>query len=315
VKGTIHWVSAQHALPCEVRLYDRLFTVPDPEADEAKSFLELLNPASLVVVENALIEPSVQHDEPATHYQFERVGFFIRDPDTAPDRLVFNRTVTLRDTWAKQTQAPGARSDGRPQRDRPHARSEGTERRALDELSADRRAAVHEFARVHQLDDVTAEILTREPATERLFMATVEEGASARLTANWIVNELAREVGDTPADTLAFDAPQFAALLRMIENEEINSSAARDVFATLVREGGDPAAIVDARGLRQVSDVGALERIVDDVIAANPDKLAAYRNGRTGLLGFFVGQVMSRSGGKANPQVVQSILAEKLQTQ
>ena len=102
VQGTIHWVSASHALECELRLYDRLFRVPDPDADESQDFLELVNPESLVVVQGAKIEPSVARDPIGSRYQFERVGYFIGDAtDSAPGALVFNRTVTLRDSWAK----------------------------------------------------------------------------------------------------------------------------------------------------------------------------------------------------------------------
>jgi glutaminyl-tRNA synthetase len=103
VQGTIHWVSARHALDAEVRLYDRLFTVPDPDAvDEGQEFTSTLNPDSLVVVPGAKIEPSVARDPIGTRYQFERTGYFISDTiDSTPDRLVFNRTVTLRDSWAK----------------------------------------------------------------------------------------------------------------------------------------------------------------------------------------------------------------------
>jgi glutaminyl-tRNA synthetase len=103
VQGTIHWVSAQHALDAEVRLYDKLFTVPDPDAvDEGQEFTSTLNPDSLVVVPDAKIEPSVASDPIGTRYQFERTGYFVSDTvDSKPGRLVFNRTVTLRDSWAK----------------------------------------------------------------------------------------------------------------------------------------------------------------------------------------------------------------------
>jgi glutaminyl-tRNA synthetase len=104
VQGTIHWVSARHALDCEVRLYDKLFTVPDPDAaaDDDQDIAAFLNPESLVVVPNAKIEPSVGRDPVGTRYQFERTGYFISDPvDSTAERLVFNRTVTLRDSWAK----------------------------------------------------------------------------------------------------------------------------------------------------------------------------------------------------------------------
>jgi glutaminyl-tRNA synthetase len=103
VKGTIHWVSAEHALTCEVRLYDRLFTAPDPDdVEEGQDFTANLNPGSLVTLTDSRIEPSVADDPPGSRYQFERQGYFVSDVvDAKPGHLVFNRTVTLRDTWAK----------------------------------------------------------------------------------------------------------------------------------------------------------------------------------------------------------------------
>jgi glutaminyl-tRNA synthetase len=100
VQGTIHWVAAPTALDCEVRLYDPLFTVPEP--DSADDFMSLLNPDSLLVVKGAKIEPSVAEAAPGTRYQFERTGYFISDTiDSKPGAPVFNRTVGLRDSWAK----------------------------------------------------------------------------------------------------------------------------------------------------------------------------------------------------------------------
>jgi glutaminyl-tRNA synthetase len=103
VQGTIHWVSAAKAVDCTLRLYDKLFTVPDPDdVPEGRDFTSVLNPESLVVVEGAKIEPSVARDEIGSRYQFERTGYFVSDPaDSRDGHLVFNRTVTLRDTWAK----------------------------------------------------------------------------------------------------------------------------------------------------------------------------------------------------------------------
>ena len=101
VKATLHWVSARHALEAEARLYDHLFLKPDPDdVEEGQDFTANLNPQSLVV-KTCLVEPSVAGATPGTRYQFERVGYFCVDPDSTPERLVFNRTVTLRDTWAK----------------------------------------------------------------------------------------------------------------------------------------------------------------------------------------------------------------------
>jgi len=103
VQGTIHWVSATHALDCELRLYDKLFTVPNPDdVEDGQDFMSMLNPESLVVVPGAKIEPSVAKDPIGTRYQFERTAYFVSDViDSKPGALVFNRTVTLRDSWAK----------------------------------------------------------------------------------------------------------------------------------------------------------------------------------------------------------------------
>ncbi len=102
VKATLHWVSAAHALTCEVRLYDYLLTVPKPsDMDDDKDFMSYVNPNSLEVIETAYIEPSVQGAAPGTQYQFERVGYFTVDPDSTAGRLVFNRTVSLKDEWSK----------------------------------------------------------------------------------------------------------------------------------------------------------------------------------------------------------------------
>jgi glutaminyl-tRNA synthetase len=104
VKGTIHWVSAPHAYSAEVRLYDHLFKAEFPDdAPTGRTFLDNINPDSLAVVPDAKLEPSLVDAPPGTHYQFERLGYFFTDPvDSAPDRPIFNRTVTLRDTWAKE---------------------------------------------------------------------------------------------------------------------------------------------------------------------------------------------------------------------
>jgi glutaminyl-tRNA synthetase len=98
-KATLHWVSAEHAIDCEVRLYDRLFKSEAPE--ESGTFIDDLNPHSLDVVKNAKLEPSIRDAEPMTRYQFERLGYFCVDLDSTPTEIIFNRTVALKDTWAK----------------------------------------------------------------------------------------------------------------------------------------------------------------------------------------------------------------------
>jgi len=99
VKGTLHWVSALHGIPAEVRLYDRLFLNPDPEA--SGDFVADINSESKKILTNCLVEPGLIDASPGDKFQFERLGYFCVDPDSSPDKLVFNRTVSLRDTWAK----------------------------------------------------------------------------------------------------------------------------------------------------------------------------------------------------------------------
>ncbi|MEJ8569471.1 glutamine--tRNA ligase/YqeY domain fusion protein [Elongatibacter sediminis] len=108
VKGTIHWVSAAHGVRAEVRQYDRLFSVPNPLGDKSRDFLEFLNPDSLEVIPDAVVEPEVARGEPGDFYQFERTGYFVHDSeDSRPGSPVLNRAVTLRDTWARLRKAGG----------------------------------------------------------------------------------------------------------------------------------------------------------------------------------------------------------------
>jgi glutaminyl-tRNA synthetase len=114
VKSTLHWVSAAHAIDAEVRLYDRLFSVEDPDATASaagKDFTANLNPHSFESIRGAKLEPSLAAATPGTRFQFERLGYFVVDPDSAPGAPVFNRTVPLKDAWAraKAGAASGAR--------------------------------------------------------------------------------------------------------------------------------------------------------------------------------------------------------------
>ena len=100
VKGTLHWVSIEHALPVEVRLYDRLFTEASPDTHKDVDFMEFINPDSLKIV-TAYSEPSIKDVKPEEKFQFQRLGYFVVDLDSTAEKLVFNRTVPLRDSWGK----------------------------------------------------------------------------------------------------------------------------------------------------------------------------------------------------------------------
>jgi glutaminyl-tRNA synthetase len=308
VKGTVQWVSARHGLPCEVRLYDRLFTVPNPDAGE-EDFKAYLNPASLVVVKGAVIEPGVRDDPAGSRYQFERVGYFCSDRvESTPGSLVFNRTVTLRDTWAKQARAEAEPARAERKRREPRAQAPAAEAPRAPALEEKRRRYPEEMG----ISPLEAEILTRVEDVAALFEATVTLGSRPKSVANWIINELLVDVKEHGINEIAFGPPELHALIGLVEEGAISSSAGKVVLAEMVQSGADPAQVVEEKGLRQVSDPGALAPRVEEVLAAYPAKAEQYRGGKVGLMGFFVGQVMRKTGGKANPEVVRALIQERL---
>lgn len=324
VKGTIHWVSTEHALRCEVRLYDRLFTVADPEAGD-DDFKAHLNPESLVMVQDAYVEPSVRNDPPGSRYQFERLGYFCSDPvDSSPERLVFSRTVTLRDTWARATQARNESKTDRAREtrgktaDRPgSAAAPAADSRSNAPVMDVPRSPELELRRARYESELglaseEAEILTRETSTADLFESALAAQASPKAVANWIVHELPRGASGRAPEDLPFSGAELGGLARLVEDGVISSSAGREVLAEMVDRGGDPAEIVEQRGLRQVSDPDLLAPLVEELVAANSAKAEEYRNGKTGLLGFFMGQLMRRAGGRANPEVAKQLLERRL---
>jgi len=339
VKGTIQWVSAEHGVPCEVRLYDRLFSVADPEAEAAQQseegdFRDYLNPDSLRVVTGAVIEPSVRQDETDTRYQFERLGYFWRDPiDGLKDELVFNRIVTLRDAWSARaagSAAPGTSGEGpAPGPDRESAGSapahggeperEGRAPEWPPEVIERADALVTRFG----LGELDARILSRSPELVGLFEQTAallierlarspDDPALAAMVVNWIINDLPPVLGGRALAQLPFGPVELAGLLALLESGVVSSRGAGVVLETLAGEGGDPVEIVARLELAQVSDREALGPIVAGILDANPDKVRSYREGRTGLMGYFMGQVMHRTGGRADPELARDLLAKQL---
>ncbi|MGH7501936.1 MAG: glutamine--tRNA ligase/YqeY domain fusion protein [Longimicrobiales bacterium] len=306
VRGTLHWVSEPDAITCEVRLYDRLFTATDPEADAEgdADFLRHLNANSLEVIPGARIEPAGANLGHGSHVQFERLGYFVTDPDSTPSAPVFNRTVTLRDTWSRISGKEGE-SAGRPHRARPVAQ-QGNVRKAIDRPSAGRAPAP---GHTHTASD----LVSRDAAAAQLLIDAVAAGADRNTAANWINNDLARELAGRDAHAVPFAGAQLASLLRLLDDGIVSSSAARQVFAEMVESGSDPLRIVESKELGQISDAASLDAIVADVVLAHPAKVEQYRAGRTGLLGFFVGQVMTRTRGRANPELVSTLLRQRFE--
>ncbi|NOX61019.1 MAG: glutamine--tRNA ligase/YqeY domain fusion protein [Chloroflexi bacterium] len=327
VKGTIHWVSAAHSIPVEVRLYDRLFLKANPDdVEEGKTFKDYLNPHSLVVIRGARIEPSVARDPADTRYQFERQGYFIQDSvDSRPDALVFNRIVALRDSWSKEQRARTREQEVRSQKQEARREEPGAskEPRATDEGRSRARelaraqnpalaAAYHRYVNELNLSEQDADLLTGDEATMRFFEAAIAAHDHPVSVARWMNNALQRLLKDAPIDSLAFGPHAFARLVALVDEGVISANAGKETLNEMARTGASPEEIVDARGLRQISDEAALRETIAEVLAAHPDKVAAYRGGKTGLLGFFVGQVMRSTQGKANPRLVNDLLKEAL---
>jgi aspartyl-tRNA(Asn)/glutamyl-tRNA(Gln) amidotransferase subunit B len=157
-----------------------------------------------------------------------------------------------------------------------------------------------------------AGVLVAERETAEFF-ESVARGRDAKAAANWVINELfgrlnkeGKDIGASPVS-----AAQLGAILDLIGDGTISGKIAKDLFEIVWAEGGDPRAIVDQRGMKQVTDLGAIEKAVDDIVAKNPDKVADAKTNPKAI-GWFVGQVMKSSGGKANPQAVNDLLKTKL---
>ncbi|HZS06939.1 MAG TPA: Asp-tRNA(Asn)/Glu-tRNA(Gln) amidotransferase subunit GatB [Blastocatellia bacterium] len=161
-------------------------------------------------------------------------------------------------------------------------------------------------------DDAGVLITQRELAD--YYEAAARAANNPKAAANWILSELLRELKNTNTDITQTKvaSEDLGALVRLIDDQTISGKIAKDVFAGMVTTGAPPDRIIKEKGLVQITDAGAIEKIVDEVIAANPREAEQYRAGKVALMGFFVGQIMKASGGKANPKMVNEIVKQKL---
>lgn len=171
----------------------------------------------------------------------------------------------------------------------------------------------HRFMKDYGLSLYDASVLIAERVRADYF-ETVAKGRDAKLAANWVINELLGILNknEKSLDESPISAAQLGGLIDLIADDTISGKIAKDVFAEMFTSSKDAARIVEEKGLKQVTDTGAIEAVIDDVIAENPDNVAAYRSGKDKLFGFFVGQVMKKTGGKANPAAVNELLKDKL---
>jgi aspartyl-tRNA(Asn)/glutamyl-tRNA(Gln) amidotransferase subunit B len=187
-------------------------------------------------------------------------------------------------------------------------------RAELPELPDEKKAR---FISAFGLSAYDAAVLVVERESAEFFETTLaglaDKARDGKLAANWVINELFGRLNKEGQDIASspVSAAQMAAIIDLIGSGVISGKIAKDLFEIVWTEGGDPRALVEDRGMKQVTDTGAIEKVVDDIIAANPDKVAQAQ-AKPALMGWFVGQVMKSSGGKANPQVVNDLLKSKL---
>lgn len=335
--GVIHWVDAAHGIPAEFRLYDRLFRVPNPEGehspegeqvddlepaadphfdpDEAAledtaapvvaAFLRYLNPDSLKVT-RGVVESSVLGDPPDTRYQFERQGYFWRDPvDSREDALVFGRIITLKDTWGRGAGGREQRAESRGQKGEstvPTVEGKAAETRAVV-LSPEQE---QEVARLTGLGAAEADARTvaRDGAL-LAFLGTAVHDATFGQVVSWTVNDLAPGLR---SGEVRVDAAALAPLAARLAQGDVTMRVARTALAQAAASGDAPLDVIEREGLNAGVSGDDLDRAVADALAAHPDRVEAYHAGKTALKGFFTGVVMRATGGKAEPQAVAAAL-------
>ena len=184
-------------------------------------------------------------------------------------------------------------------------------RSELPELPAQKR---QRYESELELSPYDARVLTDDAAVAEYFEAAVVAGGNPKLVANWVTQDIGAHLNKTKQsiDELALTPENLAELVSLIEKSTISNKIGKDILPELLEKGGSPKALVDKKGLAQVSDPSAIEPLIDEVIAAHPDELEKYRGGKTKLLGFFVGQVMKKSRGKADPKLTNQLLKQKL---
>lgn len=310
VKGTLHWVSASHAKDVEVRLYERLFKVERPDlVEEGQDWKATLNPESLELISNAKAEPSLLGVSAGTHVQFERKGFFFVDPvDSKAGVPIFNRVVSLKAGYSVAKEQAEPAEERKSAKPAPKATVQTPEDR-MARVSAEAKVIAEQLvaAGVGREDAI---VLAENASLRSYYEQALAGGGRAKTVANLLVNEVARAL--EAKGSLSFQPSALGELAALLDDRTLTATLAKDVLADMIATGQTPKAIVDAKGLRQVSDESALEPIVDKVLADSAGEVKRYREGNTKLMGFFVGRVMKASGGKANAERVTELLTRKL---
>jgi glutaminyl-tRNA synthetase len=299
VKSAIQWVDAKAAKSVEVRVYDRLFKTEAPEG------VEDINPDSLQIIKNALIEPAVITDKPDVRFQFEREGYFYADPiDYTDENPVFNKIVGLKESSAKKKKAP----QNAPAKTEKKVQIDGE----VVAMSNEEQALFDRYTNELKLNSEVANTLARDAKLSSFYEEALETLNSPVAIANIVTNDVARELKQKEISELKFTAKDVAQLVKMVDDELISSKIAKQVFEEMNKSGENPTQIVESKELVQIRDPAVISPMIDEVIANNPDNVEKFKAGNTKLLGFFVGQVLKATKGKGNPKVVNELVAKAL---
>lgn len=304
VKSAIQWVSAEHAKQVEVRKYDRLYNIENPDGPED------LNPNSLEIIENAYIEPAVVDDAPDERFQFERQGYFYKDPiDSTDSKIVFNRIVPLKDSWGKSVnkEVP-VQKKAQPKKEKVQKKSEEISL----VLTEEQQVKLGKYKSDFDLNAEVATILAKDEILSAYFEEALSLYNSPVSVANWVANELARELKDKQSVDLGFGVDSFVELVQLVDEEVISAKTAKDVFKKMLLENVSPKAFVEQNELAQISDESQLNTYINEILEQNPKNVELYKEGKTNLFGFFLGQTMAATKGKANPRVLKDLLINRL---
>jgi aspartyl-tRNA(Asn)/glutamyl-tRNA(Gln) amidotransferase subunit B len=262
---------------CEIKNMNSVSFIGDAIEHEARRQIDVLEEGGVIEQETRLYDPNKKETRPMRTKEEAHDYRYFPDPDLLP--LEFDQAYV--DALAAK----------------------------LPELPDEKKAR---FMRDFSLSAYDADVLVAERETANYFDA-VAKGRDGKSAANWVINELfgrlnkeGKSIASSPVS-----AEQLGAVLDMIADGTISGKIAKDLFEIVWTEGGDPRAVVAQRGMKQVTDLGAIAKIVDDIIAKNPDKVADAKTNPKAI-GWFVGQVMKSSGGKASPQAVNDLLRQKL---
>ena len=262
---------------CEIKNMNSISFIGEAIDREARRQIEILEEGGAIEQETRLYDPNKKETRPMRTKEEAHDYRYFPDPDLLP--LEFDAAYV------------------------------DALKRSLPELPDEKKSR---FMRDFSLSDYDAAVLVAERETAEFFEAVVK-GRDGKAAANWVINELfgrlnkeGRTIASSPVS-----AGQLGAMLDLIRDGTISGKIAKDLFEIVWTEGGDPRAIVAQRGMKQVTDIAAIEKVVDDIVAKNPDKVADAQSNPKAI-GWFVGQVMKSSGGKASPQAVNDILKRKL---